>query len=348
MPTIYDIITSTEIATYWNIKSKERKPFFGESKFPSKKKLGLDLSWIKGVKNSPVSLQLSAFDAKAIPLSRQGFDKMTANMPFFKNSKNIDETQRQELNKVIGSGNQSIIDIIINNIFDDKGTLLESADIAREIMRMQLLTSGTLALASNGQKYTYDYGMPSDQKVSPTNKWDNLETSDPIADITDWQDIVEQKTGVRPTEILMNSFTFKYLRNSKSIKNAIYLLGQGLVTPNATKVKEYILTETGVTVFVYDKGYTNENGVFTKFVPNNIVTLMPSDNIGLTWFGTTPEESDLTASAVANVSIVDTGVAITTSKETDPVNVMTKVTQICLPSFEMADSIIIATVATSI
>lgn len=346
MPTIYDIVTSKEIAAYWTVKAKERKPFFGESKFPAKKQLGLDVSWIKGVKNAPVSLQLSAFDAKAIPLSRQGFEKITSSMPFFKNSKNIDETQRQELNKILQSGNQAIIDLILMKIFDDKGTLMESADVAREIMRMQLLTSGTLSIASNGQSYTYDYGMPANHKVTPTIKWDQPDTSDPIGDITAWQDIIENETGIRPTEILMNSVTFKLMKQSKSIKASILPVGQLVGIINETKLKSFVLEETGCTVYIYNKGYTNDNGVFTKFVADNIVVLMPMENLGNTWFGTTPEESDLIGStSIANVSIVDTGVAITTTIQTDPVNVTTKATQICMPSFEMADSIIIATVA---
>ena len=48
--------------------------------------------------------------------------------------------------------------------------------------------------------------------------------------------------------------------------------------------------------------------------------------------------------SAANVSMVDTGVAVTTVKKTDPVNVDTKVTMIYLPSFETADQIMIADV----
>ena len=71
------------------------------------------------------------------------------------------------------------------------------------------------------------------------------------------------------------------------------------------------------------------------------MVLFPSGTLGKTWFGTTPEESDLMTGANASVSIVDTGVAITTMKHDDPVNVETKVTMICLPSFEQADQVYI-------
>ena len=73
--------------------------------------------------------------------------------------------------------------------------------------------------------------------------------------------------------------------------------------------------------------------------------MIPEGNLGSTWFGTTPEEADLMAGAEASVELVDTGVAITTTKETDPVNVMTKVTQVSLPSFEQVDKVAILTVA---
>ena len=69
--------------------------------------------------------------------------------------------------------------------------------------------------------------------------------------------------------------------------------------------------------------------------------MFPSGALGTSWFGTTPEESDLLASNVANVRITDTGVAVTTTKETDPVNVDTKVSMIFLPSFEAADQVFI-------
>ena len=84
-----------------------------------------------------------------------------------------------------------------------------------------------------------------------------------------------------------------------------------------------------------------------KFIPDDLVVLFPAGALGKTWFGTTPEESDLMTGSTANVSITDTGVAVTTTKQTDPVNVETKVTMICLPSFEMADQVAIIDVSSN-
>ena len=92
---------------------------------------------------------------------------------------------------------------------------------------------------------------------------------------------------------------------------------------------------------INDKRYSNESGVATKYMPANTFVMFPDGPLGTTWYGTTPAESDLMGGQVANVSIVDTGVAITTAKVVDPVNVETIVSQICLPSFEAADEVYI-------
>ena len=73
--------------------------------------------------------------------------------------------------------------------------------------------------------------------------------------------------------------------------------------------------------------------------------LIPDGTLGTGWFGTTPEQSDLMSGTAANVSMVDLGVAVTTSKKVDPVNVDTKVSMIYLPSYEGIDNVLIADVS---
>lgn len=341
MAKIYDVVSARELASWWSENPKYREPYFGESKFPNAKKLGIDLSWIKGAKNAPVMLSPSSFDAKVIPLSRQGFEKLTYQMPFFKNSMVIDEKTRQELLLALESGNQAVIDMLLGNIFDDKATLLEDAALTREAMRMQALTTGVVSISGNGQAHTYDYGVPAGHKVTPTVKWDVAATADPIADINKWADDLEAEMGVRPSEILMNAVTFGYIQKSDAVKaaNANQVL-------NRERVLSFLQSETGMTVYIYNKGYDN-NGVFTKFVADGTVVLMPEQKLGNTWFGTTPEEADLRSGSKAEVTIVDTGVAVASYKEVDPVTVVTKVSEIVLPSFELADRVIIASVKTS-
>ena len=76
-------------------------------------------------------------------------------------------------------------------------------------------------------------------------------------------------------------------------------------------------------------------------MPTDTFVMFPDGDLGKTWFGTTPAESDLMTGSAANVSITDTGVAVVTAQKVDPVQVETIVSMICLPSFEEADQVYI-------
>ena len=343
--TIFDLVKAPEIASYWKEMTQDAPPYLGETLFPNQKKLGLTLSWLKGKKGLPVALKLSAFDVKAIPRQRIGMEKLSTDMPFFKESMYVDEELRQELNKVMESGNARYIDAVMNRIFDDTTTLLEAARVSRERMRMQLITTGEISMASNGQAYDYDYGLDATtQKVDASTTWAST-SADIIGDIHKWQDDIEGVTGIRPNRAVCTRKTWNYFLKNLPIKKTLAVLSDGTEYMSQTKLRSYLAEELDLAVTVYDKRYMADNGTATKYIPDDTFILLPPGNLGNTWFGTTPEESDLMASAnVENVAIVDTGVAITTMKQTDPVNVETKVTQICLPDFPTADQIVIADV----
>lgn len=343
MATIYEEVTPKFISSRWEEKVQERKPYLGEAFFPERKQLGITLDYLQG--NAPVirPLDLSSFDAKAIPLSREAFKVITTEMPFFKNFLDINEKQRQQLNLVLASGNRAMIDAILGVVYNDEKRLLDNASVTREMLRMQLLTSGVIAFASNGQAVSYDFGVPASNKI--TKSWSGS-SADPIADLNAWADKINNETGNRPTAVLMNSATLAKIAKLDSVKNAIYVFAQGTVTPTVNTARRFISGQTNLEVYVYDKGYTDEaSGNFVKFVADDIVVLLDPTNCGEGVFGTTPEESDLMAGSCAEVEIVDGGVAITASKEVDPVNVKTKVSMIYLPVLTNPNGLIIANVA---
>jgi hypothetical protein len=322
-------------------------PYLGEELFPNDKKLGLQLDWIKGASGLPVVLKPSAFDVGAVPRPRIGFDKLSTQMPFFKESTYVEEEMRQELNMVLETGNQAYIDAVVSRVFADEMNLLNGARARREEMRMMALTTGAIAITANGQAYNYDYGMPEDHKSEVDTSWSDP-TSDPIEDMRQAMDKVEDDTGVRPTRGICTRKTWGYLRKNEKIIKSIYVLSNGQVSAlSDARLSQYLMDELGLELIIYGKRYTDDSGKATQFVPDDTVVLFPAGTLGTTWFGTTPEESDLMGGKVANVSITDTGVAVTTIEKADPVNVETKVTMICLPSFESADSVYILDVIAS-
>lgn len=342
MASIFELVTSEDIVSYWNTKSSETEDFLGEELFDERQKLGLDLKWIKGSQGLPVVLKPSAYDVAALKRDRIGFEKVATEMPFFKESIMIDEELRQQLNMVLETGNQTYIDSIMTRIFDDEMQLLRGARAQRERMRMMLLTTGGISVSANGQGYDYDYGMQDWQKVTVTKSWSDPD-ADIMKDIRTWQDTVEEKSGTRPDRGIASPDTFSYFLNNNLIKNAIW--GNDSTAPvSREKVLSYVSTELKLSLAIYSKKYIDESGAKKKYIPDDLFVLIPPGYLGTGWFGTTPEQSDLMTGAAANVTITDTGVAVTTSKKIDPVNVDTKVSMIYLPSFEAIDQVLIADV----
>lgn len=344
---VFDAVKPKEIGVYWNEGSSNRIPYLGEVLFPSKKQLGLDLSWIKGSKGLPIALKPSAFDSETRLRDRVGFDELETEMPFFKEGTLIKEKDRQELNKVMASGKQAYLDIIIGKIFDDITGLVDGARVQAERMIMQLLSTGKIAISANKLGYEYDYKMNTDntETLLTTDMWSDLEQSNPVEDIERWMDQVEDATGSRPTKAICTKKTFNYLKANKKVRLDLNPLGAQHIIMTEAMTREYIENKLGLKVIVYNKKFKTEAGVSTQFFPNDVFTLIPDGNLGNLYFGTTPEESDLLGGGTdAKVTIVNTGVAITTVKRTDPVNVFTKVSAIMLPSFESIDNIFIGIV----
>lgn len=337
--TIFDLMQSVELTAYWEELIQDEAPYIGEELFPNDKKRGISLKWLKGSKGLPVVLKTSAFDVHAVPRARIGFEKLTAEMPYFKESTYIDEELRQELNLVLETGNQAYIDSVMNKIFDDEVRLLRGAAASRERMRMMALTTGVVSMSANGQLFTFDYGVS--HKGSAAKAWSDHAASDPIEDIRLAKEQILDETGAVITRAMCDSKTWRHIRNNEKIKKEIFVLTNGVGAISDKKLHDYIMDELEIEIVVNDKRYKDENEVTAKFMPENTFVMFPDGELGKTWFGTTPAESDLMSGSVANVSITDTGVAVTTVQKADPVQVETIVSMICLPSFEAADQVYI-------
>lgn len=350
---IYDIFESKAIASYWtDVNANMTDPMIGTKYFPVSKQTGLSLAWIKGRNNLPVALQPAAFDTKAPLRDRIGVKELSTEMPFFREAMRIGEKDRQDIETLLAKGEQFAQPTIIR-IFDDVNNLVDGAMVQAERMRMSLLYSGKIgitATAENGRDIAYNYDYDTDGEwadknnleLLTTSRWTvaNKATSQPINDLLDAVEKMAETKGVRPVEVLMNTTTFKGMIASESIAKAMNPLGATSMIVTRNTAKQFIENETGLTITLYDKMFKDEQGVDQKYFPDGYATLLPSYALGNTWYGTTPEEFDLmSGTANASVSVVNTGVAITTIKEPHPVNVQTVVSEIVLPSFERMDDI---------
>lgn len=346
---IRDAYTSKAIALVNTEVASNRIAYLGAGLFPAKKKMGLDLKWIKTSKGLPVSLAPSNFDAVSTLRSREGFKLTETEMAFFRESMLVKEADEQEIMRVQDSTDPYAAEVL-SRIFDDANTLVDGANVVPERMIMQLLApadgSPKISIEANGVTYAYNYDPNSTYKTknfasltADTDKWSDTTNSDPMDDIATALDAVEAETGERPSIMIVSRKTMDYLKQNAKIKSAILAQNTtATVFMNDNRVKEVFSNELGIKIIVYSKQYKKEDGTAEKFYPDGFATLIPDGALGSTWYGTTPEERTLMGSGEADVSIVNTGVAVAVTTTSDPVHTKTTVSEIVLPSYERMDS----------
>lgn len=354
---ILDVYSARAIAAQQTEAASNREAYVGEGLFPAKKKMGLDLKWIKSHKGLPVSLAPSNFDAKSSLRTREGIKIDETQMAFFRESMLIKEEDEQEVMRAIDL-NDPYLTPVLSSIYDDSATLVEGARVVAERMRMQLLapvTDGSprIVISANGVQYSYNYDTDGTYKTenyraidTDTEKWSASATADPLADIQTAIEAVEAKTGTRPSVMIVSRKTMGYLKACEKIRNSV--LAQNAtanVIMSDARVKELFQTELGVQIIVYNKQFKDETGTAHRFYPDDFATLLPDGTLGSTWYGTTPEERTLMGNAGADVSIVDTGIAVAVTVTNDPVNTKTTVSEIVLPSYERMDETYVIKVA---
>lgn len=337
-------------------------PYLGRSFFGTDKKQGLEMRFIKGRKGLPVALKGSNFDALAPLRDPIGFKDIQNTMPFFRESYMVDETDEQHYMDYINAENSVLANQVLKEVIKNPMDLILGADVVPERMIWQLLApvdgipkidvvvdgKDSYAIeytSDNGAEYKEDHFM---EITTDTDKWSAAETATPIQDLVDAQEQYEDATGDKLSVFVMNKKTWKQLVNAEDTHKQVQgiLAYQNGIMLKDSEVKEYLLANYGITVYVYNKLYLDENGVSHTFIPDGMVTGISGsvNQLGTVWYGTTPEERSGSLS-IGNLSIVNTGVSIYTYTTPHPVNTHCVVSEIVLPSYENMDSVFIMKVA---
>ena len=342
---LIELITPAAIAAYFDEVYSNKIEYLGAGLFPAEKRAGLDLAWFKNYLGLPISLNPSAFDAKASFRDRIGVDKIVTEMPFFREGFKVKERDRQEVLRLTGE-NDPYMQEVLNRIFRDGADLVAGADVVPERMRMQLLFPENgdvgIKIAANGVNYVYNYDPDGSWKaanysvLTGEDKWDAPSTADPVKTLNTVKKTILANSGAEAAVAYMNDATYTKLVACASIVKRFNPLGSYITDGEAARV----LTETlGITPVVYEKMYKDESKASHKFVPDGYVAVAPATTLGRTVYGTTPEEADLLGSGQADVQIVNTGVALTRETTVNPVNVNTYASEIVLPTYEAMNTV---------
>ena len=352
-----DIYSARAVALNRTEVESNRIPFMGEAFFPARKKMGIDLKWIKIHKGLGVALKPSNFDAMPTIRTREGIAMTKEEMPFFRESMLVKEQDMIDIMRVRDS-NDPYITEVLESIYDDTNNLIDGADISAERMRMQLLApqNGALGIqigTVDNMIHNYSYDPDSSWKAkhyaeltAASDKWDAPTTAKPLNDLRKGIQYLAS-IGVTAQYLLGNSTTFDMLLECDQIKDALVtIMGTSVGFLDTDTVEEIIRRKVKLEMLSYDKMYKDYDGTEKKFYPDNYVTIIGSGQLGNTWYGTTPEERTLLGDPKVDVSVLDRGVAIAVKTDYGPpVQVSTTASQIVLPSFEGMDSIYVIKVA---
>ena len=176
-------------------------------------------------------------------------------------------------------------------------------------------------------------------ELTGTDTWDKPTTAKPLSDIREATKYL-RSIGVTPQYALMTSKTFDYLLENDQIKAAmVTIMGTPVNFLDTATVEDVFRRKTGLIPVLYDKMYVDYTGAEKNFYPDDRVTIIGSNQLGNTWYGTTPEERTLIGDPSVDVSVLDRGVAIAVKTEAGPpVKVLTSVSQLVIPSYEGMNS----------
>ena len=106
--------------------------------------------------------------------------------------------------------------------------MTDSVRVRVEAMRMELLSTGKIAINENKIKVTIDYKVPNRNKKAFT--WQAPESDTPLDDLASLADAVENESGSRPTRALTSRKVVKTICNCASVRKAIYGVNAAKVT----------------------------------------------------------------------------------------------------------------------
>lgn len=353
MDNISTYFNAQEVANYADEKRKAEDPALWEIMFPVESAPSLEIKWIKSGRRKTMALQLSALDAHAKRRGRLGAERIIQDMPFFREMMPVTERDRQEVLKLIDSASdrENEIKSILSPIYDDHAGMVLGAYANADIMAGMLLTEAKIEIATEDQSAIYNYDDESGSwhasnytQLTGTATWTpaNKATSDPIGDIQTATEAQEDK-GYKVTRIIMNSKTFKWFRESDSVRQKIQPLGGVVTKKDALK----LLSEENddAEVIIYNKSYLDSEKRIIKVIPDGYVTLIGEDSLGRMYFGPSPEvfdknhnkedDSDIACSQIDGVDCV--GIECFMKKHPKEFN--TIVSMAALPSFPNMDSV---------
>jgi hypothetical protein len=340
MPRLEEVFNTNELVNYF----KERKvaPMLGESLFPERKIQDIELDMILGTGGLPVTAEVHAFDTETQLASREAIEKGAASLALIKRKIKIAE---KDIIKINNPRTDSELAFVLSQLYNDAEKMTDSVKVRVEAMRMELLSTGKIAINENKVKVTIDYKVPSGNKKSFT--WQTPDSDTTLDDLATLADAVETESGSRPTRALTSRKVVKTICNAASVRKAIYGVNSDKIVTLAA-LNELLAQLDLPQIVVYEGKYKKEGAkgyTTVRYFPENVIAMFGDETLGETIYGLTAEEVKLIGDGkMESAEILDNKIFVGTYTSIDPVGEFTKAVATALPTLPHGEELGIGTI----
>ena len=314
------------------LKDRVYPTYMGTELFPEEKRDELKFDELSEGSNIPVIASVTAFDAEAEIGTREAQER-SMELALIKRKMQLKE---EEIIKILHPRTNVEKKQLINRVYADVDNLVMSIIARIELMRMEIVSKGTVTLSENDLTAVLDYGIPDDHKAVNVN-WD-AENSDPISDIMTWFN----KLGTKPSRVITSNTVLAKLTRHPNVVAALYGNGSKRIA-TVGELNTYLESLGLPKIYTNDETYRKQlkNGKYEtkRFFPENCFSLIPGETLGKTIYGPTAEEVRLSTKPEIDVEAIGKILAMMYEESTDPVSTWIKAVATSLPSLACADKI---------
>lgn len=335
MGSILELFTQKEVLNY--LKDRKYPAMMGEELYPEVKKQSLEFDMLTNSSKTPVIASVHGFDTES-EIGQREAQKKAIELALIKRKMQLKE---KEIIALESPRNEAEKQYLMQDVYNDIDTLVESIRARVELMRMELTATGKITLNENGLKATIDFGVPKENKVTGIN-WDSAD-SNPIIDLLKWKD----KLDSAPGRILTSTTILAKILANKNVVNALFGKDSMRIA-TLGELNNYLEQLQLPKIYTYDQKYRKleANGKYTKnrYFPENALVMMPSEPLGETLYGPTAEEIRLQRDPSIDIRQVGNILAMVYEESKDPVGTWEKAVATALPALNCADELFQATI----
>lgn len=335
MGSILELFTQKEVLNY--LKDRKYPAMMGEELYPEVKKQSLEFDMLTNSSKTPVIASVHGFDTES-EIGQREAQKKAIELALIKRKMQLKE---KEIIALESPRNEAEKQYLMQDVYNDIDTLVESIRARVELMRMELTATGKITLNENGLKATIDFGVPKENKVTGIN-WDSAD-SNPIIDLLKWKD----KLDSAPGRILTSTTILAKILANKNVVNALFGKDSMRIA-TVGELNNYLEQLQLPKIYTYDQKYRKleANGKYTKnrYFPENALVMMPSEPLGETLYGPTAEEIRLQRDPSIDIRQVGNILAMVYEESKDPVGTWEKAVATALPALNCADELFQATI----